>query len=73
MGALLDRGVSTRRGIMNIHQEPAYAHLGPQHLPHSVEARDRVILLPLYHDMTEAEQQYVIDQLADLSRSRKAG
>src|SRR5690242_297616 len=30
MQALLERGISTRRGIMSSHQEAAYADLGPQ-------------------------------------------
>src|SRR5262249_3991258 len=32
MQALLERGVSTRRGIMNSHQEAAYTEQGPYHL-----------------------------------------
>lgn len=73
MQALLDRGVSTRRGIMNIHQEPSYADLGSYQLPHSEAARDSSLLLPLYHTMTEEEQQYVIDQLLALAQKKKAG
>ncbi len=73
MQALLDRGVSTRRGIMNAHQEGAYAGTGPWHLPHSEAARDTVVLLPLYPDMTSAEQDYVIDQLCALAAARRAG
>src|SRR4029077_20528776 len=46
MQALLDGGVSTRRGIMNSHQETPY--VGQQRLPHSEAARDGVILLPLF-------------------------
>jgi len=71
MQALLDRGISTRRGIMNAHQEPAYADLGPQKLPHSEAARDSVILLPLFNAMTEDELMYVISQLQDLATGRK--
>lgn len=53
MQRLLDGGISTRRGIMNAHQEPAYSCDRPQ--PESEEARDHVILLPLYNGMTEQE------------------
>jgi dTDP-4-amino-4,6-dideoxygalactose transaminase len=67
MQALLERGISTRRGIMNIHQEPAYADALHQHLPHSEGARDRVILLPLYDAMTEDDQAYVIEAVQDLA------
>jgi dTDP-4-amino-4,6-dideoxygalactose transaminase len=67
MQALLERGISTRRGIMNAHQEPACAKLGPVVLPHSEAARDRVILLPLYDGLTRDDQDYVIDCLQELS------
>lgn len=63
MRALLRRGISTRRGIMNAHQEGACAELPPAWLPHSEHARDTVILLPLYCSMTEREQDHVLDQL----------
>jgi dTDP-4-amino-4,6-dideoxygalactose transaminase len=63
MQALLDRRVATRRGIMNAHQEAAYAAAGPYFLPESEAARDSVVLLPLFHSMTDAEQDYVIDAL----------
>jgi len=73
MQYLLDRGIGSRRGIMNSHQEAAYADLGPQRLPHSEAARDNVILLPLYHSMTSEEQDFVIEQIHGLSSARKAG
>ena len=60
---LLDNGVATRRGIMNAHQEGAYAAAGPYRLPHSEAARDAVVLLPLFHGLTDDEQDYVIDLL----------
>jgi dTDP-4-amino-4,6-dideoxygalactose transaminase len=64
MQRLLDRGVSTRRGIMNAHQEPAYAAWGPYRLPHSEDARDNTILLPLYAGMTDVELQHVMKGIA---------
>jgi perosamine synthetase len=73
MQALLERGVSTRRGIMNAHQEKAYADQQAVHLPCSEAARDQIVLLPMYSSMTRAEQQYVIDQLRNLAAARKAG
>lgn len=66
MQALLRHGVSTRRGIMNAHQEGACADLSPRHLPRSEEARDSVILLPLFPGMTEREQQRALDCLSCL-------
>ena len=44
--------------------EAAYAGAGPYHLPASEYARDRVLLLPLFCSMTDADQEYVIEQLA---------
>ena len=66
MQALLERGISTRRGIMNTHQETSYADLGRQRLPHSEAARDSVIMLPLHHELTAEQQSYIIDQLRTL-------
>ena len=62
MQVLLDRGITTRRGIMNSHQERAYAHEGWV-LPQSEAARDAVVLLPLHTLMTDEDQDLVIDAL----------
>jgi len=62
MQVLLDRGVTTRRGIMNSHQEKAYSDEGWV-LPVSEAARDAVILLPLHTLMTDEDQDLVIDVL----------
>jgi perosamine synthetase len=67
MQELLDRGVSTRRGIMNAHQEQAFAGEGVPPLPHSEAARDGVVLLPLYDALTHDDQDYVIDCLGELA------
>jgi dTDP-4-amino-4,6-dideoxygalactose transaminase len=61
MQQLLDAGISTRRGIMNAHQEPAYG--SEVLLPHSERARDSVILLPLYAGMTEVEVGSVVERI----------
>ena len=58
MQHLLDMGISSRRGIMNTHQEPAYA--AEFWLPHSEQARDSVILLPLFNGMKEEEVDEVV-------------
>ncbi len=64
MQQLLDSGISSRRGIMNAHQEAPYnQHPG---LKQSEEARDSVILLPLYTGMTQAEVESVIQRLKDV-------
>lgn len=61
MQAMLDQGVATRRGIMNMHQEEAQADLPLRHpLPRSEAARDHSVLLPLYAQMTIEEQDEVL-------------
>lgn len=64
MQHMLDSGVGTRRAIMCIHREGAYADLfAHAALPHSEAAQDRCILLPLYPDMTLDEQRQVVTAL----------
>lgn len=58
MQSLLDQGIATRRGIMCAHRERPYAG-GSERLPHSEAAQDHSILLPLFHQMTEDDQQRV--------------
>jgi len=58
MQHLLDAGISTRRGIMNTHQEPAYTPVCS--LPQSEVARDSVILLPLFYGMKDGEVEEVV-------------
>jgi dTDP-4-amino-4,6-dideoxygalactose transaminase len=66
MQRLLDAGIATRRGIMLAHREPAYAELGRRfHLPHSEWASDHSVLLPLYPQMTFADQDRVVAALAE--------
>lgn len=69
MQALLELGVSTRRGIMLAHQEPPYAdfHVRAK-LPHSEKASLRSLLVPLSPQMTEKEQDRVIQSLFGLNR-----
>jgi len=47
MQYLLDAGISTRRGIMNAHQEPAYKNVD-WNLPISEACYDNVVLLPMF-------------------------
>jgi dTDP-4-amino-4,6-dideoxygalactose transaminase len=62
MQELLDRGVSTRRGVMAIHREPPYQHeRWNSLLARTDEVADTTIILPLFYTMTEEEQDYVMD------------
>ena len=68
MQELLDRGVSTRRGIMAIHRELPYRHeKWNSRLPRTNEVADTTIILPLSYSMTEEEQDYVIDCLEQIN------
>ena len=64
MQHLLDSAISTRRGIMNTHQEPAYT--AAYFLPHSEVARDSVILLPLFYGMKDREVEEVVEVILNV-------
>jgi len=84
MQAMLDAGVSTRRGIMCAHCEPAYRQgpwscgAGPgtcgcptgtcARLSESEKAQDQTITLPLFHQMTEEDQDNVAKSLINYVR-----
>jgi perosamine synthetase len=58
MRLLADAGVSARRGIMAAHLEPAYADARPR-LPVTERLTRRSLILPLFHDMTQSQQEHV--------------
>jgi perosamine synthetase len=69
MQQLLDRGISTRRGVMAVHLEPCYrGDFGHLSLPVTSHVARQGLILPLYPQMTEAEQDYVIEALIDTCR-----
>ena len=57
MQYLLDSGISTRRGIMNVHQEKPY--VSQFSLEDSELSRDSIILLPLFNGISEEQVGYV--------------
>lgn len=57
---LADAGVSARRGIMAAHLEPAYADYPHGTLLATEMLTARSLVLPLFHDMTEGEQDVVV-------------
>jgi len=66
MQRMLDRGVSTRRGVMCCHREEPYRHLASRRpLPASEAAQDNCVLLPLYPQMTPGEMSTVVEALHD--------
>jgi perosamine synthetase len=68
MQSLLAQGIATRRGVMCSHLEPAYADRGTARwtvLPESERAQRRSLILPLYHAMTEQQQDRVVQALLE--------
>jgi dTDP-4-amino-4,6-dideoxygalactose transaminase len=79
MQQMLDAGVSTRRGVMNAHREAAYPKgswsCGPAHdtctcagsgcdwLRAGETIQDTAIALPLFHQMTDEDQDAVVAAL----------
>jgi perosamine synthetase len=61
---LAEAGVSARRGIMAAHLEPAYADLPHGPLPVTERLTARTLILPLFHDLTEPEQDTVVSAIA---------
>lgn len=62
MQELLEKNISTRRAIMAIHREAPYrSDRWDRSLPQTERATDTGLILPLYHQMTEIDQDYVID------------
>jgi dTDP-4-amino-4,6-dideoxygalactose transaminase len=64
MQTLLERNISTRRSIMAIHREAPYrSSRWEASLPVTNLVADTGFILPLYHQMTELDQDYVIEAL----------
>jgi dTDP-4-amino-4,6-dideoxygalactose transaminase len=61
------RGVAMRRGLMAVHREAPYrdARIAGS-LRHTELATDQTMILPLYADLTDEEQRYVIENLAEV-------
>ena len=94
MRQLLTDGIATRRGVMAIHRETAYAP--PRHagaptgiggsrldanphdrnvqadLPHTDAASSETLMLPLFPDLSDEQQSYVIERLAVHTLARAA-
>jgi dTDP-4-amino-4,6-dideoxygalactose transaminase len=59
--------ISARRGIMAIHQQPAYSADAPG-LPATEWLSSHTLILPLFHQMSESDQARVIDVLRSGAR-----
>lgn len=70
MQRLLDAGIATRRGVMNAHKEEAYpagTWRSAGTLAESERAQDTVIVLPLFHQLSESDQDRVIEQVSRIA------
>lgn len=67
---LAHQGVSARRGIMAAHRQPAYAEMdcGAAELSVTERLTENTLILPVYHQLTEAEQDRVIDAVKSAGR-----
>jgi perosamine synthetase len=62
---LADAGISARRGIMASHLEPAYAGWSQTPLPVTELLTARSLILPLFHGLTEEQQDLVLSAMSD--------
>lgn len=74
MEVLAEAGVSARRGIMAAHRQPAYRDLdtGSVALPVTERLTDNTLILPVYHELTDADQLRVVDGLREAADLRGA-
>jgi perosamine synthetase len=67
MRSLLQDGIATRRGVMAIHEEASYADRPTDRtqldLPHTEAATRETLMLPLFPDLTEDQQDYILERL----------
>ncbi|MGW7404171.1 DegT/DnrJ/EryC1/StrS family aminotransferase [Streptomyces sp. NPDC054833] len=68
LAALAQAGISARRGIMASHLEPAYKAHPCAPLPVTERISRDSLILPLFHTMTEAQQDRVVAALREQAR-----
>jgi perosamine synthetase len=81
LARLAEAGISARRGIMAAHLEPAYAGVaggagtaaaagavGAAELPVTERLTRDSLILPLFHELSEADQDHVVETLAKLGQ-----
>jgi dTDP-4-amino-4,6-dideoxygalactose transaminase len=65
MEMMLERAISTRRGVMAAHREPAFAGHPHADLPVTEILTDTSIILPMYHEMSSSDLDRVVRCMAD--------
>ena len=71
LAQLAAAGISARRGIMAAHLEPAHADLAPASLPVTERLTSQTLILPLFHGLTEEDQDRVVKVLARAAEGRR--
>ena len=72
MRLLADAGISARRGIMAAHLEPAYADVRPS-LPVTERLTGHSLILPLFHEMTQSQQEHVVSVVTSALTNSRPG
>lgn len=69
LATLAEAGIGARRGIMASHLEPAYRDAALRiPLPATEDHTRRGLILPVFHEFTEGEQDYVVETLVGAIR-----
>ena len=72
MQKMLDADISTRRGVMTAHREPAYSNYSDFCLlPLSEDLSDRSILIPLFIPESKKIINYIIKKISKILRSKR--
>jgi perosamine synthetase len=71
LALLASRRISARRGIMASHLEPAYVGHPRAELPVTERLTSQSLILPLFHELTEHEQDRVVDAIAWASTGKR--
>jgi dTDP-4-amino-4,6-dideoxygalactose transaminase len=66
---LMSRGISARRGFMAAHLERAYSAIARGDLSVTERLTSQSIILPLFHELTEADQDHVIDVMREAAHA----
>jgi dTDP-4-amino-4,6-dideoxygalactose transaminase len=65
--ALVERGISCRRGIPPIHLEPLYLNrYGRVSLPVTEEVAARSLFIPMFASLSDDDQDRVVEAVADI-------
>jgi dTDP-4-amino-4,6-dideoxygalactose transaminase len=74
MEVLAEAGVSARRGIMAAHRQPAYRDVDTGSVPLPVTERltDNTLIVPLYHELSDADQLRVVNALREAGAAHAA-